>query len=529
MTRIKRSFGIPLAVCLLVIALWLVLARKPADQPRQAVVTESEAPAADASTSKPWSGPEGAEMFAKAVQSATKEDWERLVREALASGNPDILRDTLPALLRQWIETDIRGFLAFLHSLEVLDPSGELWAVLGPVLLGSLPELNDQAASSPTIRSIIQRAILNTARTNPQLALQWAREWLDGTALDSALSGIVLYLVKEDMPEAQRLTQGIVSVPSRLAATLAIGEFLGASNPIAAMDWARSLPRAGDRAYALSAVLSVMAKKTPEETGTIYREIVSAMQEEFTSRLIAERKQQPGSLESEFEGLTQEEALRALLAVPDPNVQYFHRAAFEIAASMALNNPEGALDWAHGISAQQGGTSALAGVYREWALRDGNAAWTAFQNETNPAPEVASQFFLSWALSDPVQASQAIDSLPGGLVRDAAIPALVSGWVDGGGTPESIGRWADNLQNASDRDQAFAAIATSSAFADPISAWNQIRKIEDPKRQNTAFAEVFPSLADSHPQVAKQAVQSLALPEVQKEYFLSLLEPAQSE
>ena len=324
--------------------------------------------------------------------------------------------------------------------------------------------------------------------------------------------------------EAQRLTEGIVSVPARLAATLAIGEFLGASNPEAAMDWAHSLPRAGDRAYALSAVLSVMAKRTPESVGSTYQEIVSSMQEEFTARMIAERNQQPGSLESEFEGLTHEEALRALLSVPDPNMQYFHRAAFEIGASMALNNPERALDWARGITAQQGGTSALAGVYREWGLRDGTTAWGAFQNETSPAPEVASQFFMSWGLSDPVQASNAIGQLPGGFVRDAAIPALISGWLDGGGAPASIAQWAGNLQQASDRDRAFAAIATSSAFADPVSAWNHIRMIEDPKQQNTAFAEVFPSLADSHPQMARQAVQSLALPDVQKEYFFNLLE-----
>ncbi|MCW1926614.1 hypothetical protein OKA05_28940 [Luteolibacter arcticus] len=520
MIAFLKSTKVRLALVLLALAAvtwWLAVPSNP-----EIVSGKTDTPAAPAAGK--WDGHDGATRFAAAVAVAKPGDWAQLVREALDSGNEEIIKDMLPGLLRRWMQEDMRGFLAFINEMEVLDEDGRRWSILGPILLQVIPELGERAITSPTLSSIIHRTILNVARHDPDTALDWAQQRLAGIEQDRTITGIVPYLVVKDVEAAKRLASGIGSTPCRLAAQLAIGTHLGALDSAAALAWARSLDREGDRAYALAAVLSAMAEASPQDAGEIYRDSVSKMQATFTERVLAARRQNP-STDGEFEDMTPAEAERALRSLPDPNLQYFERAATEIGQALVRDNPAAALEWARSLSTREGGDAALASVYGAWASSDPAHAWNQLRSESNPSTRVVSDFFESWATQDPAQAANAVAELSGSSARLAAIPATVTGWADAGGTTGDLVQWAGTLPAQQEQDQARGAIAAAVAFNEPIVAWQQVQQMKDPQRQAAAFNEVFPSLADVQPLVAQKAVATLPLSQVQKDYFNSLLEP----
>jgi hypothetical protein len=514
MIHINRKFGIIAPLILIGVSSWIVIAKLSREDPSEpgdeGKDRRQRAPAGS------WSGRDGVARFAERVRESSSGDRDRLVREALASGNPGIIEGPLVDLLQDWMSSDERGFLAFLHDLELSDPAGELWAVLGPVLLDLISSSGDPSSPSDGMSGIIRRAVINTARTNPRFVLDWARKWLDGPARDDALSSVVIHLVKQDAAGAQAILAEIDSAPAMLAASHAVGTQLGKTDPDAGLQWARSLSGDDERAHAISVVLAAMANTSPDEAMAVYRETVLAMQEAFQSM-------QQGIFVQEGLSTDKEQGLSS--APTDPNLEHLHRAAYQIGSSLAAANPKAALEWARGLTAEQGGTNALEGIYAEWASRDGAAAWDAFRIEATPDPGVVGRLFESWALEDPVSAAGKVRELPAGSLRDSAIDALVAGWADGAGQTAAIGRWAEGLPTVADRDRAFSAVAMAGASDDPVTAWKQIGKITDVETQGVAFEKIFPELADFNPVVARQALESLDLPAVQKERLRKLLEP----
>ncbi len=521
MAALSRSIRLRLALAVLGLAMVIWWGLPPGD-PQTSSATADDRPATVAGD---WAGDAGADRFAAAVAAAKPGQWARLVREGLDSGNEQIISEMLPGLLRRWMQEDMRGFLAFIHELEVLDENGRRWALLGPILLSVIPELGERVTAYPTLSSIIQRTILNVARHDPDAALKWARQRLEGLEQDRAVAGIVPYLVARDVESAKRLAAGIQSAPCRLAAQLAVGNHLGTHDSEAGLAWARSLDREGDRAYALAAVLAAMAEASPQGAAEIYRESVSKMQQVFTDRVLAERRELGWSAEGEFEDMTPGEAERALRALPDPNLQYFERAAIEIGAAMVRDNPAAALDWARGLAAREGRDAALGRVYGSWVGIEPGAAWNALQEEPELPTRVVADFFESWAAKDPATALRAVADLSRPSDRLAAIPATVAGWADAGGSTGDLVEWVGTLRGQQEQDQARGAIASTVAFVDPSLAWRQVQQMKDPRQQAAAFNEVFPSLADAQPLVARKAVDTLPLSQVQKDYFNSLLEP----
>jgi len=191
MTAFLKSTKVRLGLALLAVAgitWWLATPSHP-----EIVSGKADAPPAPAAGK--WDGHEGATRFAAAMAAAKPGDWAQLVREALDSGNEEIIHEMLPDLLRRWMQHDMKSFLAFINELEVLDEDGHRWSILGPMLLSVIPELGERAITSPTLSSIIHRTILNVARHDPEMALDWAQERLAGIEQDRAIAGIVPYIV----------------------------------------------------------------------------------------------------------------------------------------------------------------------------------------------------------------------------------------------------------------------------------------------------------------------------------------------
>lgn len=463
------------------------------------------------------------EEFLQRIPDAKVRDYPKLVRLLMFSGDSDLLAKWMPELLQEWLESDPRSLLAFLHDLEVTDPTGEKISLLAPYLLEILPDLSDRVAGSVTLLAILERVIMNSAKQDPEQALQWAREWLVGRGYDAALAGIILHLVAKDPAQAQALVGEIETLPNRLAASLAIAEFLGANDPEEGVRWADSLTDPTDRAYALVGVLAAMSKENPVDAAAIYEEKASEIQRAFTEKLLAERELTGWDLEGEFEGLTLEEARRALLNLPDPNVHYFRRAAFEIGANWGETNPVEAMEWAQSLPLAQGSVEARAAVLENWVQQDPQAAWSAFQEDPAPAPLMAQQLFASWATQQSSAASQALLTVPSGTLRQAAIQGYIEGWSDSGASANQLAQWSASLPSSAEQDTARKVVAESVAFDNPIIAWQQVQQIQDPQSRFAAFSEIFPSLAEANSALAREALKTISMPAVQREYFESLL------
>jgi hypothetical protein len=465
--------------------------------------------------------------FLARKDSASLQDYPELVLLLLASGDASLMDEWLPKLLLQWMEENPRSLLAFLHEMEVDDPSGQRMLALAPWILDVLPDLNDRMAGSLTVMAILERLIANSARQDPEQALAWAREWLIGRGFDSALATIILHLVPQNSTLACDLIGEIETVPNRLAASLAVATYLGATDPEEGIRWAEALPHSADRAYALSGVLAAMAAKAPAQAASIYAEKASGIQAEFTALVLAEREELGWDLQDEFEGMTLEQAREALLNLPDPNVSYFRRAALEIGQHWGEQDPTSAMEWARSIPVSQGGDEARAAVLDSWAAHSPQAAWHAFQQESAPSALMAHRLFQSWAVQQPSSAAQAVVEVPAGPARQAAIQGYLEGWADHGAGATTMSQWAGNLPTSEDRDVARQAIAEAEFFDNPILAWQQIQQITNPRRKQEAFAELFPSLAETNPGLARQALNSVPLPTVQREYFETMLPVAE--
>jgi hypothetical protein len=455
--------------------------------------------------------------------SATEQEFPTVVRRLLSTENGDLRAEWLPKILLQWMESDARGLLAFLHDLEVQDPGGKWMTSLAPWLLEVLPDLSDRMAGSLTVLAILDRLIANTARQDPTLALSWAQDWLVGRGLDAALASIVPHLVQIDSLQARRLILEMKTVPNRLSAVLSVATYLGSKSPEEGLRWAETLPWSADRAYGLSGVLAAMAENNPNQASALFSQKTEQIQQAFTAQVFADREQTGWDLEGEFEGMTEEQAREALSNLPDPNVFYFRRAAYAIGSSWASENPEEAMRWASNIPTAHGGEDARAAVLETWAEQSPTAAWEAFRQLPSPSPQVASRLFQSWAVRQPAAAASALVNLATGPLREAAVQGLVHGSLEGGKSARQIATIAENLPTAADRDTAKHTLAEAESFEDPMFAWGLVRSISDPRRQQAAFLELFPSLAEVNPREARRALRMVSLPQVQIEYFESLL------
>ncbi len=440
-------------------------------------------------------------------------------RSALASNSTTHLEE----LIRRWMNTDLAGFVEFLDELEVDDEDRTVWLTLAPAMMAALPDVNDQVASSTQLLEIIERVIANVAGNDPVQALAWAREWLLGDGLESALTSIASELAAVDPDAATALVTEISAPPKRLEAAMGVGLALGEQDPDFALEWAGRFINPAEKAYAMCGVLTGMAATDTQRAATVFSEHVEARQQEFSATVRADREASGISLEEAYEGLSAEEATRAEANLTDPSAAYIVDAAYAVASEWAAKNPTQALAWARSLSVGRGRGEAVEAVFEAWAFDAPAPAYQAYLAEPIRTPEMADGLFGTWASLDPTAAAQAALALPTGTERTAAIESVTRGWIESGAAPDTVVRWTQSLGSPNEKDRALAVVASEVAYDNPVLAWHQVEGITDPVSRNQLVYEVFPNLAETNPAVAERALAGMKLTEVEVEYFRSML------
>ncbi len=461
------------------------------------------------------------EQLHQRIATSPVKDYPDLMRQLLLVKDAKSQQEMIAELMRRWITTDAESFTAYLDAVEI---DGELvWNRLAPAWMAVLDNLDPKLAGSFLIRDTTTRIILRSAETDAPKALAWARERLTENHLDMALSGIAAELVFDSSDAAMDLVSQIKSLSNRMEAAVGVGLVVGERDPEVALTWARSFTTEIDRTFVLSGVLSGMADRDPSRAAAEYAALVEAMKNEFRQRVLADRAAIGATVAEEYEGLSPEEIVKAELAKPNPNLIYLEKAAFIIGTVLTREDPESALAWARSLDIYQGGAAALEAVFEEWA---GSAPETAFQSyvqQSGRRPEIAERLFNAWAMSDAEAASTAALTLATGEERNQAVAGVARGWIDSGTAPEAVAKWADILGSEAEKDQVRGVVVSETAFENPVLALKQIERMSNRGKAAELFHEVFPSLATNHPKVAREALASVKLSQVETEYFENML------
>lgn len=507
---------VPAAVAILVLAVagafWLNRAPRTHDGPSPAAVRKN---------SEPNISLVGAEELRQRIASAAVQDYPGLMRLVMNLGDVRERKTVMSELLKLWLKADLESFIVFLDEMEI--EGGPLWRNLTPAIMAALPGLDEKATDYFQLRGIIERVIVSAAASDPKNALGWAREWLVGNTLDSALASIATELAEVDPQAAMGVVSDIKALSNRSEAAAAVGRVLGATDPDLGLKWAANFSRETDKAFVMSGVLTGLAETDGSRAALEFSTLVDAMRENYRRQVLADRAASGKDVGEEYEGLSPEEILKAELARPNPNLIYLEDAAFSIATAMARGNPQRALDWAKSLDLYQGGAVATGAVYEEWISSAPRQAYQSYLMETSRRPEISERVFGAWATADSQAAATAALALTAGAERDHAVEGVARGWIEAGGSPQEIARWAENLTTESEKDRVRSLAASEAAFDNPVFAWRQAEQIRNQTKRSEAFQEVFPSLVKNDPQLARQALSGARLSTVEIEYFESML------
>lgn len=457
----------------------------------------------------------------KLIGSASAKDYPGLMKQLLQVRDPGQQKEMIASLMKRWLETDPKSFGVYLD--EVVISGEQVWNRLAPAMVAALRELDPEIVQSYQVRNLVERMIAKAAETAPHDALGWAREWLTGTNLDSALTTIAAELANVDPQAAMAVITEVKALSNRMEACAGVGMILGTRDSELGLSWAASFTLEAEQAYALSGVLSGMADRDSSRASAEYTKAVESMKTKYRERVIADRTASGMTVEEEYEGLSPEEILKAELAKPHPSLIYLEKAAYIIGTTLARDNPQLALEWARSLDIYQGKNAAMEAVFEEWATNSPLNAYHSYLQETDRKPELAERLFTAWATTDSEAASEAALSLGAGLERDSAVEGVARGWIDADASPEQIALWSEQLASNSERDRVRAIIASESATENPVFAWNQLQQIGNSAKRSELFHEVFPSLAENNPKVARRALASIGLSQVETEYFESML------
>jgi hypothetical protein len=463
----------------------------------------------------------------------TSEEWKAGIEACETGGLPslalaamaiddDSLRsEVLVELTRAWLDRDIPAFLEFIDELEVDETDdSRMWKLLAPALMTALPQISDHAAESVQLRVVIERLIVNYAPQDPTRALEWARQWLYDRELHAAIVEIAPELARTSPAEGIALADSLPPSLRRMEAFAAVGAVVAETNPALAIATANRLRNPAESAFMMGSVLRTIASFRPHEAATEFAAFRDRLESEFAAQLERDRAELDTNAETEFFGLSEEDAKAAVRN--SPNAEYLDDAAIAIATSWATSDVPGALSWAGTLPEGRLRTEATAAVYRVWARQAPAAALEHYVSTGQSTPAVAETLFDTWAESDPTAAAAAIPRLAG-PDRLPSVEAVTRSWIEADENPETVQNWAETLPNATERDAATAIVVEAAAFDHPEFALEKAQVIQNPRKRRMALQDAFESLADSDPATARSMLSRLQLSPEQAQDFALIL------
>lgn len=322
--------------------------------------------------------------FRKAGAEAARRDLAAALQEAYAIPNRQDQLDFYRGLYGVWSELDP---VAALDNAQASFPAGQL--------------------QSDTIGIAMNK----WAEENPREAWLWAEQNLNGPLKDRALTDLMIGWSRRSPEQAAEWLQstGLTSQPLFNA----IGGTWAESEPVAAAEWAKSLPEGTAKETATVAVAGGIAAQDPEQAAEIFADEIASGEELNLVIAIADvwastdPAETAGWIAKMAEGPAKDEAAATLATI---------WAASDIAA---------AVDWSRSISSAETRREVVAHIGTTWGAIEPEAAlqWLGGLPAAEASEGIAGALY-SWAGTDPVGMREWLDRSPASPFGDQARQSL---------------------------------------------------------------------------------------------------------
>jgi hypothetical protein len=452
------------------------------------------------------------------IERTGSKGFATLMRQVMGIQDHSLRSEVATLLVAKWVSEDLTGFIAFVDATEVDDDGGgaasALWEVLAPALANALPTLSDETASRSALGEVVRRLIEYAAQKDPVQAFAWAKDWLLDDARESALATIAGEMIKLSPRQALEVLGEIHAPVRRVDAISAIAAVYGTSHPVEATAWAKALPVAVERPYAMNAVLAARSEVEPEASAKEFADFRQTMQTAYAAEREAEiaRMGMKDIPKASGEPLTAEEAMdfEVLPSKEDPQAGLLSEAAVAIATNWAAADPAQAMEWSESLPDGSLKNDVMQSALTGWATRQPQAAYEYYMKNLSTQPDVAVPIFEAWAESEPAHAAEHAALVVNPGLREKAVSGVVSGWLSSASDSAELTAWVDKLPRQQERDLANSQIAEATSYDDPDTAWQRATSIQDRRTRKEALKSAFASMVESDPNSARIALAGAA-------------------
>ncbi len=425
--------------------------------------------------------------------------------------------------MQRWLAEDLASFEEFLDEAELngLAP----WDALAPAMVDALRTMKDRIDDAARLAHVVERVLVGAAGNDPKNALLWAREWLSGERLDSACAESHRRWRPWIPRPPSKLLDEVRIFPRQMEAAAAVGLVLGRNGYLLAMTWAESFYSETERSFALSGVLSGMAGRDRVRAAAEYSRVVGMMKNRHREQTLADRALSGVRWTRNTKAFSPEEIEKVKLAKPNPNLVYLESAARAIALALAREDPRNALEWGSLDGPLSGKAVAIETIYEEWSNTEPEPAFRSLLAEPERRPEAAGKLFTTWAAKNARSASAAALTLEPGPERDSAVEGVARG-LDPVRSATRAGRFLGGASPGGFRSgPGSRARRFRGRLRQSGARLEAVERIANPLKRSELFQEVFPNLVEENPNLARRALSTIGLSQVEIEYFQEMLGP----
>jgi hypothetical protein len=347
---------------------------------------------------------------------------------------------TQPATVRELLAqrdpmSRIRGMLDFVEGIPAHG------------IAGALKQLREQTSEAdPEARMLAHMLLTRWAKEDPEAAfaslaaIDFKKQGGDATSLLASLASQDPVRAAAWLKDPNHALLYIPAMGQILAG--AVAKEWGRQDPMAALDWARTLPD-NQRLGAYVGVLGTMAGTNPAAAASLTMGLEPGSARSFVAGQVAESwaKQAPHE---------------ALAWVRTLEGSERHLSLNRALASWAQTQPADAARYLDSLGGQEDAGGHLRAVAAPWAAHApaDAAEWVGAQPEGTGKSEAMGHVMWNWTTLDPQSASNWLSTQPPGASKDSGIGGLAKAAFDT--DPAGALGWATQISNEQARAQSVA-------------------------------------------------------------------------
>lgn len=430
-------------------------------------------------------------------------DPARAAALALAVPDAQERKNSLQSILLPWIQTDLAGAVAWVKQLQ--DES--LRQVAIPQIMDSWFAANpaealEYAMTLPAGKQRTAALVIiagSWANSDAKAAVEWLKSLPTGREQQMALQSSIYALAQSDPVATSALLDAMPASAARRNCMAGLLQSWIEVDSDKALEWARSLPSAMDRAQACQQLAyTSWAMQSPTQAAEMLMSLPAGRQRDNgISSLVSRWAQQDlqGALDWSLTLEDEVLAKQALRSLQSPWV--------ELNPLEAVTFIQGRRDLA--------GKGALASAVNQWAASDPVAAitWVA-QLPSGEMEPLLPQAIGNWAESNPVEAATYVSKLQPGKLQNEAAAQTVSRWAQQ--DPARAAKWAAGFSNEELRNRACRDVVNVWAQNDPDSAGAWVKELPAGKARESALGSLVTLLQYNDPQAAARWAEAVADP-----------------